>query len=214
MRDLLTALGGGAIGFLDVVWGTRPDEGRGRMTTFAATPRLKELTTGLTLADFGRRAGGEPIVLRNTRDPVARHGGGEVATFLETWTETGAELGELVSYRSNATADRLRAEMDQINAALDDANLALDPGGAFAHRIADSLLRRQFFRELQSHCRGQGRQTRGGSMFWRGSLGNGTSAPECRPVGCPSAGRRLRSSKRGGLSGRAKAPSAELELVA
>ena len=127
MRDLLAALGRDALGFLDVKWGSRPDEGRGRMTTFAAMPRLRKLTAGLTLADFGRRPGGEFVVLRNTRERVARRGGADVADAFETWAQTRAELGDLVSYRDNATADRLRSEMNRINAALDEADLALDP---------------------------------------------------------------------------------------
>lgn len=105
MRDLLTALASDGLGFLDVRWGSRPENGRGRTTTFAATPRLKELTTNLTLADFGRRPGAEPIILRNTRESVARHADGdEVADAFETWAETRAELGDLIDYRSNAAA--------------------------------------------------------------------------------------------------------------
>jgi hypothetical protein len=127
MRALLTALGGDGLGLLDVQWGWRPAEGgRGRTTTFAATPRLKELTAGLTLADFGRRPGAEAIILRNTRERVAQHGGDEVADAFETLMTMGAELGELVNYRSNLAADRLRVEMDCINAALDEADIHLD----------------------------------------------------------------------------------------
>jgi hypothetical protein len=150
MRDLLTALGGDALGFLKVCWGQRPEQGRGRTTTFAATPRLKELTAALTLADFGRRPGAESIILRNTRERVAEHGGDEVADAFETWAMTGAQLGELVNYRNSTTADRLRGEMNRINAALDDADLHLDakvtssvPGVA-AVDPGDRWLRRVF----------------------------------------------------------------------
>jgi hypothetical protein len=127
MRDLLTALGRDALGFLNVKWGSRPEQGRGCMTTFASTPRLRELAAGLTLADFGRRPGGEPVVLRNTRRRVAQHGDDDVADAFETWAQTRAELGDLVNYRDNTTAELLRAEMNRINAALDEADLALDP---------------------------------------------------------------------------------------
>ena len=150
MRDLLTALGRDVLAFLVVTWGSRPDEGRGRMTTFAATPRLRELTAGLGLADFGRRAGGEPVVLRNTRERVAQHGSDEVADAFETWVETRAELGDLVNYRSNETADRLRADMNRINATLDEADLTLDPaamtyeGAAAVVDAGDRWLRRVF----------------------------------------------------------------------
>jgi hypothetical protein len=97
------------------------------MTTFAAAPLLRELAAGLGLADFGRRPRGEPVVLRNTRERVAQHGSDDVADAFETWVETRAELGELVDYGSNATADRLRADMNTVNAALDEADLTLDP---------------------------------------------------------------------------------------
>jgi hypothetical protein len=168
MRHLLAALGGGALGFLEVTWGSRPDEGRGRMTTFAATPRLGKLTAGLTLADLGRRSGGEPIVLRNTRERVAQYGGDDVADAFETWTQTRTELGELVNYRSNATADRLREEMNRINTALDEADVALDPAAMTANPAGvivdpgDRWLRR-VFNNGHTDFRHGGRLTGG---FW------------------------------------------------
>src|SRR5262245_20711416 len=118
MRGLLKALGEDGLGLLEVSCGWRPEIGRGRTTTCAATPRLKDLAAGLTLADFGRRAGGEPITLRNTRRRVAQHGGDEVADAFLTLMQMGAGLGDLIDYRDNAEADRLRAEMYRINAAL------------------------------------------------------------------------------------------------
>jgi hypothetical protein len=104
------------------------------MTTFSATPRLRQLTAGLSLADFGCRPGAETITLRNTNPRVARHGGDEVADAFETLTFTGAELGDLINYRSNAVADQLRDEMNRINAALDEADLH------FAARAVADLL--------------------------------------------------------------------------
>jgi hypothetical protein len=119
------------------------------MTTFAGTQRLRELTAGLTLADFGRRPGAETIILRNTRPRVAEHGGDEVADAFETWAMTRAELGELVNYHSSTIADRLRTDMNRINAILDDADLCLckdaianlpdkdtvDPGDRWLRRV-------------------------------------------------------------------------------
>lgn len=126
MRQLLTALGQDALGLVDVRWGVRPETGRGRTTTFAASPRLRDMARGLTLVDFGRRAGGEPIVLRSTKQRVAQYGGDEVVDAFELWATTGAELGDQVNYPDNPEADRLREQMDQINAALDEADLRLD----------------------------------------------------------------------------------------
>jgi hypothetical protein len=138
------------------------------MTTFSATPRLRRLAAGLTLADFGRRPGGEPVVLRNTRQRVARHGGDDVADAFETWMQTRAELGDLVNYPDNDTAERLRAEMNQINAALDDADLALDatamtdmPAGTIVD-AGDRWLRR-VFNNGHTDFRHGGRLTGG---FW------------------------------------------------
>src|SRR5258706_749264 len=88
--------------------------------------RLIDMARLLTLADFGRRAGGEPIVLRNTKQRVAEHGSDEVADGFEIWAATGANLGDQINYRDTSEADRLRKQMDRINAALDEADLCLD----------------------------------------------------------------------------------------
>lgn len=150
MRQLLETLGQGALGFVDVRWGSRPATARGRTTTFAASPRLRGLARGLMLADFGRRAGGEPIVLRSTKQRVAQYGGDEVADAFELWATTGAELGDQVNYPDNPEADRLRDQMDRINAAFDKADLSLDEAalsdlpGAKLIDTGDRWLRRTF----------------------------------------------------------------------
>jgi hypothetical protein len=170
MRRLLEALGGDSLGLLDVRWGFRPETGRGRTTTFAASCRLLEMAQGLTLADFGRCAGGEPIVLRSPKERVAEYGGDEVADAFELWATTGAELGEQVNYRDSPEADRLRAEMDRINGALDEADLGLDtaalrglPEGSLIDP-GDRWLRRIF-------CNGHSDFRHGGRLaggFWMG----------------------------------------------
>jgi hypothetical protein len=170
MRRLLEALGQDALGLLDVRWGFRPETGRGRTTTFAASSRLLEMARGLTLADFGRRAGGEPIVLRSPKERMAEYGGDEVADAFELCAATGAQLGEQVNYRDSPEADRLRAEMDRINAALDEADLRLDTAAlrglpeASPIDPGDRWLRRIF-------CNGHSDFRHGGRLaggFWMG----------------------------------------------
>ncbi len=89
MRDLLARLGPEGTGFLKVEWGARPEQGKGRRTTFAASTRLVQLTSGFSFADFGRRAGGEPIILRNTKTRVAQHQSAELPDPFEVYAETG-----------------------------------------------------------------------------------------------------------------------------
>lgn len=168
MRKLLEVLGPNALGLIDLRWGFRPESGRGRTTTFAASPRLRQLTRGLSLADFGRRAGGEPIVVKSTKRRVAEIGSKEVADAFELWAATGAELGDQVNYSDNAHADRLRSEMDRINTALDEANLSLnlaamrDTPNVDLIDVGDRWLRRTF-NNGHTDLRHGGRLTGG---FW------------------------------------------------
>lgn len=145
MRDLLTRLGPAGTGFLTVEWGTRPEEGKGRRTTFAASPHLLQLASGFSFADFGRRAGGEPIVLRNTKTNVARYQSEALPDPFDTYAETGAELDQLISYRDSPLSKRLRDEMHEINEALDNADLSLNlsPSEATVD-VGDRWLRRVF----------------------------------------------------------------------
>src|SRR5262245_50007957 len=71
MWTLLSALGEAGIDLLRVEKGSRPENGRGGRTTFAASRRLIGSANGIALEDFGRRAGGEPIVLRQPRGRLA-----------------------------------------------------------------------------------------------------------------------------------------------
>jgi hypothetical protein len=148
MKRLLTALGPDGLGLLSVTWGTRPEQGRGFCTTFAAAPRLIAAAGHLTLADFGRRPGAEPIVLRQVKGNVASHGpSDEIGDWFKVWAETGAEVDDLVSYADCAIADQLRDEIDQINAKLDNADIALAPWARLDLRqvdVGDRWLRRVF----------------------------------------------------------------------
>ncbi len=125
MRDLLTRLGPEGTNFLAVQWGEWLESGKGRRTTFAASPQLLQLAHGFSFADFGRCAGGEPIILRNTKSRIARHRSEALPDPFETYSETGAMLDELISYRDSPLSKHLRDEMHEINEALDNANLSL-----------------------------------------------------------------------------------------
>jgi hypothetical protein len=148
MKRLLTALGPEGLGLLHVMWGSRPEVGRSLRTTFSATARLIAPAGQLTLADFGRRPGAEPIILRQVKGNVVSHGpSDEIGDWFKVWAETGAEVDDLVSYADCAIADQLRDEIDQINARLDTADIALAPWATLDLRqvdVGDRWLRRVF----------------------------------------------------------------------
>src|SRR5262249_52621536 len=121
MWTLLSALGQTGIGLLKVEKGSRNEDGPGRRTIFAASRRLIDLARGITLADIGRRAGGEPIVLRQPRSRLADNP--EVGDWFAEWAQSGTEVGDLISYADNPITDQLRREMNAINHALDEANI-------------------------------------------------------------------------------------------
>ncbi|HWK38442.1 MAG TPA: hypothetical protein VNR88_05960 [Hyphomicrobium sp.] len=162
MKELLTRLGPEGIGALTVEWGVRPEKGKGRRTTFAASPRLVQLASGLSFADFGRRSGGEPIILRNTKTTVARHQSEELPDPFDTYAQTGAMLNELISYTDDDVSNALRAEMHDINEALDNADLSLSVSLSGRVDVGDRWLRRMFNNGRKDFCHG-GRLAGG---FW------------------------------------------------
>lgn len=130
LKALLEALGGAGLGLLELTPGYKPETGPGRRTTFAASRKLMRLAKGLSLGDFGRRAGGEPIVLKQTSTNVAQQMSGEVADAFDILIRTGAALGDLMPYDDTEDIHRLRHEMHRINDALDGARISLDPAVA------------------------------------------------------------------------------------
>lgn len=75
MRALLEALSSDELKILTFTLGQKPEIGRGRRTTISVGPALTDMAVGLTLDDFGRRSGGEPIILRQAHQRVAQYGG-------------------------------------------------------------------------------------------------------------------------------------------
>jgi hypothetical protein len=116
MWTLLNSLGETGIGLLKVEKGSRPESGRGRRTSFVAS-----LARNVTLDHIGRGPGGEPIVLRQPRSRLADNP--EVGDWFAEWAQSGAEVGDLISYSDNPIADQLRQEMNAINQALDEADI-------------------------------------------------------------------------------------------
>lgn len=101
--------------------GSRPEYGRGRRTTFKPSQQLIVRAGGISLADFGRSSGGEPIVLRQPRSRLADNP--EVGDWFAEWAQSRTEVGDLISYSDNPIADQLRLEMNAINQALDEADI-------------------------------------------------------------------------------------------
>lgn len=127
LKALLETLSEAGLGLLNVAPGYKPETGPGRRTTFAASRKLVHHAKGLSLADFGRHAGGEPITLKQTSKKVARQLSREVADAFDILMRTGAELGDLMPYEDTAHTRRLRSEMDRINSALDEATITVAP---------------------------------------------------------------------------------------
>lgn len=145
MKKLVESLGPLGLGLIDIEWGVRGDRGRGLRTTISASTRLYERASGVTFADFGRSHGGEPIVLRQVKRRIANLEIEGTPDWFDTWTQTGAEIDQLVSYRDNDAADQLRADMIRLNRVLDEANISLNP--AFKSGtidVGDRWMRRVF----------------------------------------------------------------------
>ena len=146
MKALLSALGPDGLGLLNVRWGSKQEPGkRGLRTVFEPSEALRDQARHLSFADFGRRPGGEPIVLRQAKRSVAQHDSPEVADWFEIWAQTGAGVEDLVPYEDSDAAQQLRADLNHINAALDAADLSLASCADAAQiDIGDRGLRRMF----------------------------------------------------------------------
>lgn len=165
MRGLLDALSSDELKILTFTLGQKPEIGRGRRTTISVGPALTDMAVGLTLDDFGRRSGGEPIILRQAHQRVAQYGGEELADAFEIFATTGAELGEIVSYPDHPEADRLRDQMHRVNDGLDQADIVCNAVSIKSDKFIDAGDRwlRRVFNNGHFDLRHGGRLTGG---FW------------------------------------------------